>query len=88
VRILKKPKAGFCPPFHLSDGSIFFETKEMFLCDSRVNLIVTDLAVIEVTEKGLLLKEIAPETTLDEVLKYTAASLIVPEKVHTMPVTL
>jgi acetate CoA/acetoacetate CoA-transferase beta subunit len=54
----------------------------------RVNLIVTDLAVIEVTEKGLLLKEIAPETTLDEVLKYTAASLIVPEKVHTMPVTL
>ncbi|WP_448517552.1 3-oxoacid CoA-transferase subunit B [Pseudothermotoga sp.] len=54
----------------------------------KVNLIVTDMAVIEVTEKGLLLKEIAPETTLDEVLKYTAASLIVPEQVPTMPVTL
>jgi 3-oxoacid CoA-transferase subunit B len=42
-----------------------------------VNLIVTDLAVIEVTPRGLLLKEIASETTLDLVRKATGADLIV-----------
>lgn len=54
----------------------------------RVDLIVTDMAVIEVTEKGLLLKEVAPETTIEEVLKFTEARLIVPEKVPTMPISL
>lgn len=54
----------------------------------RVDLIVTDMAVIEVTERGLLLKEVAPETTVEEVLKFTEARLIVPEKVPTMPISL
>jgi len=42
-----------------------------------VNLIVTDLAVIEVTDRGLVLKEIAAETTLDKVRTATGAELIV-----------
>ncbi len=42
-----------------------------------VNLIVTELAVIEVTPRGLVLKEIASETTLDAVRKATGAELIV-----------
>jgi 3-oxoacid CoA-transferase subunit B len=42
-----------------------------------VNLIVTELAVIEVTPRGLVLKEIASGTTLDEVRKATGADLIV-----------
>jgi 3-oxoacid CoA-transferase subunit B len=42
-----------------------------------VNLIVTDLAVIEVTPRGLVLKEIASETTVDDVRKATGANLIV-----------
>jgi 3-oxoacid CoA-transferase subunit B len=42
-----------------------------------VNLIVTDLAVIEVTARGLLLKEIASETTVDKVRAATGAELIV-----------
>jgi 3-oxoacid CoA-transferase subunit B len=42
-----------------------------------VNLIVTDLAVIEVTPHGLRLKEIAADTTLDAVLTATGANLIV-----------
>lgn len=54
----------------------------------RVDLIVTDMAVIEVTDKGLLLKEVAPETTVEEVLKFTEAKLIVPEHVPTMPIDL
>lgn len=42
-----------------------------------VSLIVTDLAVIRVTDKGLVLEEVAPGFTAEEVQKLTAAKLIV-----------
>ena len=42
-----------------------------------VNLVITELAVIEVTPRGLVLKEIASNTTLDAVRKATGADLIV-----------
>jgi 3-oxoacid CoA-transferase subunit B len=42
-----------------------------------VHLIVTELAVIEVTPRGLVLKEIASDTTADHVRKATGADLIV-----------
>ena len=42
-----------------------------------VNLIVTELAVIEVTPRGLLVKEIASDTTLDRVRAATGAELLV-----------
>ena len=42
-----------------------------------VNLIVTELAVIEVTARGLALKEIASDTTIDTVRAATGAHLIV-----------
>ena len=42
-----------------------------------VNMIVTELAVIEVTRRGLVLKEIASETTVDAVRAATGAELIV-----------
>jgi len=43
-----------------------------------VSLIITDLAVIEVTHEGLLLKEIAPGWTFDELQNLTDARLIKP----------
>lgn len=42
-----------------------------------VNMIVTDLAVIEVTKEGLVLKEIAPGWTVEEVQALTEPELIV-----------
>ena len=42
-----------------------------------VNLIVTELAVIEVTPRGLVLKEIASDTTIEKVRAATGAELIV-----------
>jgi 3-oxoacid CoA-transferase subunit B len=42
-----------------------------------VNLIVTEMAVIEVTPRGLVLKEIASDTTVDNVRAATGAELIV-----------
>ncbi len=44
-----------------------------------VNLIVTDMAVIEVTPRGLALKEIASDTTVDAVRAATGAPLIVEQ---------
>jgi 3-oxoacid CoA-transferase subunit B len=43
-----------------------------------VNLIVTELAVIEVTPRGLVLKEIASDATLEKVSAATGADLIIP----------
>jgi 3-oxoacid CoA-transferase subunit B len=40
-----------------------------------VHLIVTELAVIEVTERGLVLKEIAPDTSIEKVRQATGAEL-------------
>ena len=42
-----------------------------------VNLIVTELAVIEVTPRGLVLKEIAADITIEKVRAATGAELIV-----------
>ena len=44
-----------------------------------VELIITDLAVIEVTGEGLLLKEIAPGWSVDEIQALTEATLIIKE---------
>ena len=48
-----------------------------------VSQIVTELAVIEVTPNGLLLKEIAGDTTLDAVIAATGATLTVAEPLGT-----
>jgi len=42
-----------------------------------VHLIVTELAVIDVSERGLLLREIASDTTVEKVREATGADLIV-----------
>ena len=45
-----------------------------------VNTIITELAVIDVTPKGLELREIAEETDLNEVVQKTEAHLILPDQ--------
>jgi acetate CoA/acetoacetate CoA-transferase beta subunit len=49
-----------------------------------VDLVVTDLAVIEPTPEGLLLRERAPGVLIDEILACTTAPLIVPDPVPEM----
>lgn len=50
----------------------------------EVDLIVTDMAVIEVTREGLVLREVAPGVSVPDVLAKTAARLIVPNEVKEM----
>jgi len=49
-----------------------------------VDLLVTDLAVIEVTQEGLLVKEIAPEWTIEEVQGLTEPKLLIAEDITEM----
>ena len=44
---------------------------------AKVNKIITELAVIEVTKEGLVLQEIASDTNVEEVRRLTEAELIV-----------
>ena len=51
-----------------------------------VNHIVTELCFLDVTPQGLVLKELAPGVTVEEVQKQTEPKLIVPAEVKTMTV--
>lgn len=51
-----------------------------------VKTIITEKAVMEVTPKGLILREVAPGITVDEVVKITDAELIVPNDVKFMDI--
>lgn len=51
----------------------------------RVSLIVTEMAVIEPTEEGLLLREVGPGVSVEQVVEATGAKLIIPSDVIEMP---
>jgi acyl CoA:acetate/3-ketoacid CoA transferase beta subunit len=52
-----------------------------------VSLIVTDLAVIEPTPEGPVLRERAPGVAIDSILEATGTRLIVPEVIGEMNVS-
>ncbi|BBE30429.1 succinyl-CoA--3-ketoacid-CoA transferase [Tepiditoga spiralis] len=52
----------------------------------KVDLIVTEMCVIEPTEKGLLLKEISEGFTVEDIKNATEAKLIIPEDLKVMEV--
>jgi acetate CoA/acetoacetate CoA-transferase beta subunit len=49
-----------------------------------VSLVVTELAVLEPTPQGLVLKEVAPGVSVQDVIAATQAQLVVPPSVPTM----
>lgn len=49
-----------------------------------VDLIITDIAVIKVTDGGLLLKEFAPDWSPEEIIKQTEALLIINRDIKEM----
>jgi len=68
------------------DGSprILRECTYPLTAKACVDLVVTNLAVIEVTPEGLVLREVAPGVTPEEVIEATEAPLIVPPDVREM----
>ena len=49
----------------------------------KVNRIITELAVIDVTADGLVLREINKNTTVEDVVRLTEAKLVIPENIET-----
>ncbi len=50
----------------------------------EVNLIITEMGVMEVTDQGIVLKEIHPEFTVEQVQEATEAQLIISEELTEM----
>lgn len=66
---------------HTAKGNhkILKECKLPLTAVHAVDLIITEMGVMEVTDKGLVLKEINPEFTVDDVQAATGATLIIAE---------
>ncbi len=52
----------------------------------QVNLIVTEMGVMEITPKGIVLKELNPEFTVDDIQAATEATLIIADDLKPMAV--
>ncbi len=50
----------------------------------QVDMIVTEMGVMKVTPEGLVLTELAPETTVEEVIAMTEAELIIADDLKAM----
>ena len=53
---------------------------------NEVNLIITEKGVMEVTDKGILLKEISPYSSIEDIILNTEATLIIDENLKTMEI--
>ncbi len=51
---------------------------------NEVDYVVTELCVLHRTDEGLVLEELAPNVTKEEVIAKTGATLIIPEKIGSM----
>ena len=65
---------------HTAKGShkIMKECTLPLTAAGQVNLIITEMGVMEITPNGIVLKEINPEFTVEEVQAATEAKLIIP----------
>jgi acetate CoA/acetoacetate CoA-transferase beta subunit len=71
---------------HTAKGNpkILKECKLPLTAAGQVDLIITEMGVIEVTDKGLVLTELGPEATVEDVKAATEAELIVSENLKKM----
>jgi len=73
---------------HTSRGNIKIleECTLPLTAKKQVDLIITEMGVMEVTDEGIVLKEINPEFTVNDVKKLTEAKLIIPKKLKEMKI--
>lgn len=71
---------------HTAKGSpkILKECNLPLTAKAEVDLIVTEMGVMEVTKEGLLLKELGPGVTVEDIKKATEADLIIPDNIKEM----
>jgi len=71
---------------HTSNGKfkILKKCSLPFTAIKEVDMIVTELGVMEVTAKGIMLKELAPGVTVEEIQAATEAKLIISDDLKNM----
>jgi len=68
------------------DAKILKQCNLPLTAAGEVDMIVTEMGVMHVTPRGLVLTEIAPETTVEEVISMTEAELIIADDLKVMEV--
>lgn len=73
---------------HTAKGShkILKECTLPLTAAAQVNLIITEMGVMEVTPEGLVLRELAENVSLDQIKEATGAELIIPSDLKPMTV--
>lgn len=73
---------------HTAKGSpkILKKCKLPFTACNVVDMIVSELGVMEVTDKGLVLKEIHPQISVEEIKSLTESELIIDENIKKMEI--
>ncbi|KXZ40155.1 acetate CoA/acetoacetate CoA-transferase beta subunit [Alkalithermobacter thermoalcaliphilus JW-YL-7 = DSM 7308] len=73
---------------HTSKGrpKIFTRCNLPLTAKEKVDLIITELGVMKVTEDGLVLNEINKDVTIDQIQSLTQAKLIIPDDIKFMEV--
>ena len=71
---------------HTAKGNpkIFEKCRLPLTASHCVNKIITEMCVLEVTDKGLVMTEINPEFTVEQVKAATAAPITVAENLKSM----
>lgn len=71
---------------HTAKGShkILKECTLPLTAAGKVSKIITEMGVMDVTDKGLVLSEYNPEFTLEQIQEATGATLIIPEDIKEM----
>lgn len=73
---------------HTAKGNlkIFNECSLPLTAKGQVNMIVTEMCVIDVTPEGLVLSEINPDFSIEDVQKVTEPKLIIPKEIKNMEI--
>lgn len=73
---------------HTAKGKakILKECKLPLTAKNQVNLIITEMGVMEITDEGLMLKEINPEFTIEDVKAATEAEIIIKDDLKKMEI--
>jgi len=73
---------------HTSRGNIKIleECTLPLTAKSEVDMIITEMGVMRVTDEGIVLEEINPEFTVEDVKKLTEAKLIIPKRLREMKI--
>jgi acetate CoA/acetoacetate CoA-transferase beta subunit len=73
---------------HTSRGNIKIleECTLPLTAKSQVDMIITEMGVMKVTDEGIVLTEINPEFSVEDVKKLTEAKLIIPKKLKEMKI--